>query len=141
MESATQKEVLAYYSAPEFDWKQESILNSPFATSLRLATGQNLKLLFKFVMAMKEAVKLGVADEGAPVPDWSLPRLRNRRLEEVRGQRAQAAPSHDNIGVSRDTELASYSLNKMPEEPIRSTSSASVFNATAQVAGNHQMWK
>ena len=116
LEPATQKEVLAYYSAPEFDWGQEVVLNSPFAADLRLATGNNLKLVFKFVMAMQEAVRLGVADEGAPVPDWSLPRLRNSQLEKARAQRAQATPSHGDIGGSGDTQLASYSVSKMPEE-------------------------
>ena len=69
-----------------------------------------------FVNAMREAVELGVAETGDLVPDWSRERLKNQTLVDIRSRREHVKPTTHDIGVSRHSDLASFSLHSMPNE-------------------------
>jgi hypothetical protein len=116
LDSASQKIVLKHFSQRAFNWTPEAIKAAPFSTALGLTAQRHLYDLFKFVNAMREAVELGVADEGAPVPDWSLSRLRNAQLQKACEERKQPTLSSNDIGVGQDTALPSYFLGRLPGE-------------------------
>jgi hypothetical protein len=78
-------EIMKLMSSPSFDWSASAVLAAPKV--LRLTIGKNLANMFKFVKAMQEAVELGVAEDGDLVPDWSLQRLHNEKLVQIREKR------------------------------------------------------
>jgi hypothetical protein len=115
MESVQQKSVLAYFSAPGFSWTTGPIRDAPFAAELKLTSMDKLSAMFKFVQAMIEAVNLGVADHGQPVPDWSLSRLKNDQLERER-QHSKPNGSNYDLNGSKETELVSYLYGRLANE-------------------------
>lgn len=106
--------VMNLMSSPSFNWTAAAIMSAP--KYLKLDTGKNLAKMFKYIKAMQEAVKLGVAKKEDLVPDWSLDKLENIRLQEIRLKRHHVKSSDTDIGVSRHVDLASFSLIALPGE-------------------------
>jgi hypothetical protein len=115
LDEATQRTVLETLSDPAFVWEPENLLALPseFET-LNMTSRKNIKSYYKFVSAMKEAVSLGVATPDDLVPNFA--RIENPVLEAITARRRDQAPSTTDIGASKSSDLASYSLSRLPNE-------------------------
>ena len=104
-------------------WGHESIVAAaaecPHVRSLSLSTGRNLHHFYKYVTAMREAVALGGAKEGSVVPDipWALSK-RNPRLVAIRKQNKLVQASAESVGVSKHSDIESYSLAPLGKSPL-----------------------
>jgi hypothetical protein len=114
MDEKDQRETMNLLSSPSFKWTTVEILSAPAA--LKLPVNSNLADMFRFVKAMEEAVELGVAEVGDLLPDWSQEKLNNQTLVSIRSKRDHAKPSVNDIGVSRHSDLSSFSLQVLPGE-------------------------
>ena len=117
LDDAGKKMSMDLLSSPSFDWSSTAVLSAPI--TLKLTVGKNLAHMFKFIKAMQEAVELGVAETGDLVPDWSLERLNNKSLVTIRASRDHVKPSENEIGISRHSDLASFSLRALPNESAK----------------------
>jgi hypothetical protein len=104
-------------------WGTEALIaaaaESPDVRSLSLTSGKNLHYFHKYVTAMREAVALGVAEEGSVVPDipWALGK-RNPRLVAIRKQNELVQASGESVGVSKQSDIESYSLAPLGKTPL-----------------------
>ena len=105
-------------------WGTEALVaaaaESPDVRSLSLTSGgKHLHYFHKYVTAMREAVALGVAEEGSVVPDipWALGK-RNPRLVAIRKQNELVRASDESVGVSKQSDIESYSLAPLGKTPL-----------------------
>ena len=105
-------------------WGPEALVaaaaESPDVRSLSLTSGgKHLHYFHKYVTAMREAVALGVAEEGSVVPDipWALGK-RNPRLVAIRKQNELVRASGESVGVSKQSDIESYSLAPLGKTPL-----------------------
>jgi hypothetical protein len=111
MNETKQSAVMSILSSPDFKWTSEEVLSvSDQFPTLKLLFDSNLSRMWTFLKAMQEAVELGVAETG------SRDRLKNPTLVDIRSRREHVKPTANDIGVSRHSDLASFSLYVMPNE-------------------------
>jgi hypothetical protein len=116
LDENTQRLVLQTLSDPSFTWSTSALLALPSELNpLKLTKGgKHLAVVHKFVLAMKEAVNLGVATVDDLTPNFA--RIHNPALEAFTARRREQAPSSTDIGASKSSDLDSYTLSRLPNE-------------------------
>ena len=108
--------------AGQAEWKAESITAAiaadPDVKSLNLTSKDSLSKFYKYVEAMRGAVQCGMAEVGDVAPD--IPRAlrgRSAKLIAIRERSQLSQPSDESIGVSKNSDLPSYSLASLGKSP------------------------